>query len=153
MPTKTKTNKAKAKPAPLPPGVQASDLEYPRTSKGERLAYALGSHGVLQFYETTRFGWCLCTLRIGGGGRHGPERYYAARVEDGATVSVGRGPHVTRVIEVFVREDRAEALKRYTDLHKEGLARAGTVRDRISSRRAQGAEERAAGHTSWRWKV
>ena len=50
-------------------------------------------------------------------------------------------------------KDRLEALKKFTDLHLLGLEKAGTVRDRISSRRAEGKEIRATGRSSWRWTV
>ncbi len=51
------------------------------------------------------------------------------------------------------QHERASALQQFIDLRTKGQAAAGEVRDRISSRRAQGALERAAGNSYWRWDV
>ena len=155
--TKKMTREPKAK---LPEGILESDLNYPRFVDGVGLAYDLGENGRLEFYEVKsgrvdRAGcpatfWCIATLFIGKGRQHA-DRTYAVRVDDGSLVRVGKGPHVLRTLVVYVAKDRAEALKKYTDLYVAGSEKAGMVRDRISSRRAQGQLERAAGNRSWRW--
>lgn len=133
-----------AAPGALPPGVIASDLAWPKYS-GKKHDRVVSS---LEFYETTAFGWCIATLSIGGR-RGSSQRTYAARVSDGRVVRVGQGPHVLRTITVHVRESRAEALKRYTDLHLKGEQEANEVRDRISSNRAMGALLRGRRGGGW----
>lgn len=132
-----------APPADLPPGVLAGDLKWPKYDEKNRRLDSL------TFLNVTNFGWCLATLAIGGGGRT-----YAARVSDGAVVRVGKGPHVLRTIEVHVTEKRAKAgLQKYLDLKVKSLSDAGVIRDRISSRRAEGQLRRGRGELSWRWDV
>jgi hypothetical protein len=150
------------KPAPvskssaeaLPLDVRASDLVRPEYDAKDALVHDVGEYGTLTFYNTTAFGWCIATLQIKKSRRSGtPDRTYAARCSDGALVRIGLGPHVTRQIVVYVRESRRAALQRYVELYTAGQDRANAVRDRISSRRAQGVEMRAQGRRSWRWDV
>jgi hypothetical protein len=143
--------------AALPEGIEAGDLEYPRHMSPDPLANDEANHGSFELYETIGFGWCISTLLISraSGRRTAPasDRTYAVRVADGATVRIGLGPHVKRTVTVYVRRSRVAALKRYLDLFRSGAERANTIRDRISSRRAQGVEMRAQGRSSWRWDV
>lgn len=134
----------------VPEGIIEKDLTYPAGK--DRLVFTAGEHGCLRFYKTVTFGWCMATLAIKRG-RHGSDRTYGVRLEDGAGVRVGNGPHVKAQVTVYVRESRLKALQRYIDMYAEGLEKANVTRDRISSRRMQGALERAAGKRSWRWDV
>lgn len=54
-------------------------------------------------------------------------------------------------VEVHLKQDNVERLRKYLELWTKGMADAGGIRDRISSRRAQGQMERAAGRSYWRW--
>lgn len=142
----------------LPKGIRPTDLKYPSFKSKDRINYEKGDHGSLTLYEVhDRKGnswWCIATLRIRKArlGRDG-ERTYAVRLSDGAPVRIGLGPHVKRKITVYVRQSRVEALQRYIDLHLSGAESAHQIRDRISSRRAQGQVERAQGHSYWRWNA
>ena len=138
----------------LPPGIIVDDTKYPEHP--DKALHDAGDYGSLTFYKTTAFGWCLATLKIASASRRNrnqTDRTYAVRVEDGQPVRVGAGPHVTQTITIYLRESRKEELKRYIEMFTSGMDRANTIRDRISSRRAQGAEERALGNHSWRWRV
>lgn len=150
----------------LPPGVLVSDTKWPDISKyngsknfnsDEVVDPQFGDHGALTFYEVKdRKGftnWYIATLGISRGKQGRADRTYAVRIKDGALGRIGNGPHVLQTVKVYVRKGRAEALKKYLDLYTKGAGDAGMVRDRISSRRAQGQLERAAGHRSWRWDV
>lgn len=132
----------------LPPLIRETDQKYPTGKDG--IDYTCGNHGTLTFYNTTAFGWCIATLPISAGRRGQPERTYAIKL-DGTGCRIGNGPHVTKVLTIYVKKSRVKALEKYINLYLEGMARAGTVRDRISSRRAEGVEKRAAGRSSWRW--
>jgi hypothetical protein len=147
-------------PKLLPPGVVASDLKYPECDSGDRLDTSLGDGGHLTFYEVEGrrvADWCIATLLIGTASRvqrsRGvtTDRTYAVRISDGGCVRIGLGPHIKRTVTVYIRKSRAEALKKYADLYTKGAIEANQIRDRISSRRAQGQLERAAGHHSWTW--
>lgn len=138
--------RATATPA-LPPGITKADITP------HNVAWVAGSGGTLTFYNTAGFGWCLATLAIAAGRRGQPDRTYAVKLDDGAVVRIGGGPHVLSTVTVYINKGRETALKRYIDLYTEGAGRAGQIRDRISSRRAQGQEMRAAGRRSWQWDV
>lgn len=135
----------------LPTGVIQKDLEYPKYNSKDRLMSDIGEYGTLTFYETKRFGWCITTLGISRGKMGRAARSYAVRVSDGSPVRIGNGPHVTRVVKVYVRTSRVKALQKYVDLYNKGAEDASTIRDRISSRRAEGALRRARGERSWYW--
>lgn len=137
-PTKS-TPKAPA----LPPGVLASDLKFPKYSATNRYV------GQFELLQTSTFGWCVATLDINA--KRG--RTYAARLADGALVSVGAGPHVLQRVSVYVTEKTKERLAPLVTKKTEGEAKAGAYRDRLSSRRIEGQQMRAAGRTSWRWTV
>jgi hypothetical protein len=155
----------------LPNGILVSDLKYP-----ESLPYPDGEMSdadwdarhaeqaktrvehTFTFYKTAQFGWCMLTLHISNGSRNQrargvtTERSYAVPVNNpDSIVRVGLGPHVTDQFTLYLRRDRLDALKFYVELNNKGLAAAGNVRDRISTRRAQGAMHRANGERSWRW--
>jgi len=142
---------------PLPKGILTADLQRPAYDATDRLVHDAGNYGSFELWYTTGFGWCLPTLLISANSRRvarsGSERTYAARVSDGATVRIGMGPHVTERVTVYVRTSRLAALQPFLDVMTAGAGKAGTIRDRISSRRAQGAEMRAQGRSSWRWDV
>ena len=154
----------KTSTTPLPAGIVADDMTPPKLqytkdykikNPSEQVDHEVGDYGQLIFYETAGFGWCLATLNISTSrrGNRTTDRTYAIRVNDGASVRVGAGPHVTRTITVYLRKGRLEALKKYIDMYTAGQVAANIIRDRISSRRAEGAERRANNEHSWRWRV
>ncbi len=152
MNTKSKAAAASA----LPLGILASDCKYPDYNplKATPADYArIRIVHTITLYDTTAFGWCVATLDISHSRRAATARTYAARASDGATVRVGAGPHVKRTVTVYVRQERLAALAKLVELYQTGAEKANAVRDRISSRRAQGAEMRAQGRSSWRWNV
>lgn len=145
-----KTTKTVKTTNELPKGITSADLKYPGYEEGDARNYDERS---FELWFTTGFGWVIPTLDITTSGRRGmPRRTYAVTLK-GDVVRVGQGPHVTETVTVYVRLARVEALKPFTDLRTKGLAEAGQVRDRISSRRAQGQMERQAGRRSWYWNV
>lgn len=143
----------------LPAGILPGDLQRPSYDDKDKLVtnYDANFYGEFELWMTTGFGWCIPTLLISSNSRRvaraGSERTYAARVSDSATVRIGMGPHVTERVTVYVRTSRLAALQPYLDIMTKGAGSAGTIRDRISSRRAQGVEMRAQGRSSWRWDV
>jgi len=147
----------KTAPLPtLPLGILSSDLSQPKDSwklwKGHDVPYEDRS---FDLWHTTGFGWCIPTLLIAAASyrRPGqPERTYATTI-DGKVVRIGAGPHVTHRLTVYLRPSRMAALKKFLDLREAGRGSAGQVRDRISSRRAQGQVMRAQGRSSWQWDV
>jgi hypothetical protein len=133
------TTKTTTKPA-LPDGVLESDLKmkYPCTAQ-------------FDLWYCDRLGWVIPTLLIAASRRHGyAARTYAVTL-DGHLCRVGAGPHVLRTVRVYVTKRRAKMLQKFIDLRQSGKADAGTVRDRISSRRAEGQLRRARGERSWYW--
>ena len=120
----------------LPEGVIEADLKYP--TKGRCSAESL------KFYYSARFGWCIATLPINNKGRT-----YGVN-SAGTIVSIGGRPD-DKIIYVYVSEARQPKLQKYLDLRAKGLGDAGSIRDRIGSRRAQGQVMRAQGRHSWTW--
>ena len=146
-----------AKPIELPPDVAEADVKWPTghpqytPEQKEKLeASGFDYYQPLTFYKTSGFGWVLTTLLIGKGRGNQPDRYYGYTL-DGKSVRVGRGPHVTAEVGVYLSPANFDRLFKYVELWSKGMAAAGGIRDRISSRRAQGQEHRALGHSSWRW--
>lgn len=139
---------AKAK---FPLGITAADLKIPSYDGEDRVDYNQGNSGQLTLHKTERFGWCVTTLFISRGKRGNPDRSYGMQLEGDQVVSIGNGPHVTETITVYLRKSRIEALKPLIDKYVEGLQRANAIRDRRSSRIAQGQEMRAQGRRSWTW--
>lgn len=140
-----------AKAAALPKGILKSDLVRPKYDDDDQTDYNVGDMGQLTLHNTERFGWCIATLFISRGQRGNPDRSYGIAVKDETTVSIGNGPHVTETVTVYLRKSRVEALQPMIDLYIKGLQNANAVRDRRSSRIAQGQEMRAQGKRSWAW--
>ena len=145
---------AKKKMPALPPPVVAADLVRPAwDAKGDA---APASHSdryedrTFELWHTERFGWCIPTLNIralsGRAAARGAEtrRTYAVTVDGGAVVCVGMGPHVTAHVTVHVTVGRLEALRPLLELREKGAGDAGSIRDRISSRRAQTSMRRGS---------
>ncbi len=139
----------------LPLDILKSDCEYPvygtrwtaKEYDRNRIVHTI------TLYDTTAFGWCVATLDISRNRRAATARVYAARASDGATVRVGAGPHVKRTVTVYVRQERLAALAKLVAIYESGAEKANAIRDRISSRRAEGVAMRAQGRSSWRWSV
>jgi hypothetical protein len=129
------------KAEPLPLGIKASDLAWP---KGGRFTRSF------ELYLTSRFGWCVATLKIGNG-RSGPPRTYGASLKDGKIVTMGGGPHILDTKTVYLTEERTAALAKLVEFYEKGVEEAGLIRDRIGSRRAEGQLRRAQGQTFWHW--
>lgn len=142
------TNATPKPPAALPDGILASDLKRPKWDVASDALVADYDSREFELWYTTGFGWCIPTLQIASG-RHryrassATARTYAVQVKDKKLCRIGMGPHVTFTATVYVRKTRAKALAPFLALRRDGLGRAGQVRDRISSRRAQFAEVRA----------
>ena len=131
----------------LPPGLQAGDLEWPKWDEKNPTK----TIETLTMYECERIGWVVCTIPIGGARNRWVPRMYGVRVDQGTVVRVGGGPHVLQQITVYVTDKNLERTQKYYDHFNNGASSAGQIRDRISSRRAQGQVERANGNRSWRW--
>lgn len=135
---------AKAKPKTdaieLPTGIKESDLKYPSWKSKHHVVHTL------DMYFVTTFGWCIATLHIRNASRrkvtNTDARTYAVRVDTEQCVRVGLGPHVLKRVTVYVTEKRLPALQKYVDLQASGEVTANEIRDRISTRRAQGALRR-----------
>lgn len=154
--------KKKATEKNLPYGVKASDLVRPKWEDGKNLEYSeLRDMGLetptISLYKTEKVGWAVCVLFISNPSRSArakgidTARFYAIGVNDKKMYTLGRGPHVTEEITVHLTKDNIERLMPLVELFKQGSVDANTIRDRISSRRAQGAMHRANGRTSWMW--
>lgn len=104
----------------------------------------------LKLLKTSRFGWVISTLPISKGKAGRSDRTYGITM-NGTVVRVGNGPHVEDEGKLYVRKSRENALKKFTDLYDKGMSTAGDIRDRISSRRAQGQQMRKEGRLSWMW--
>lgn len=146
----------------LPAPVQADDLRQPSYQKEEHLPWSDldAMHlpgGTLTLYKVKGRGWVVCTLPISKASRRqaaagvGTDRTYAIGLDKREVCTVGGGPHVEATVTVWVSKANLERLRPLIDLHTEGLTLAGQIRDRTSSRRAQGQIERANGRMSWRW--
>lgn len=152
---------AKTTKVELPPDVTVADTAYPKFDDKNRIPYqelealGLGTCGSeLTFYQVKGArvnDWVITTLLIGGAGKRGTTaRYYGITI-GGNVCRVGKGPHVLKEVKVYLNKDNLPRLQKYVDLYNKGLADAGMVRDRISTRRAQGQIHRANGRTSWMW--
>lgn len=128
----------------LPAGIEAADLLYPSWSDREKDPLVKDyTEQSFEMWYTARFGWCIPTLLIGRRpGPHG-DRTYAVSVKDQGTVRIGAGPHLLHRVEVFVRQRREKALRPYLALRMTGQAKAGEIRDVISTRRLRGSLRRA----------
>ena len=137
-------------PADYPPDVIAADTQWPRENGPYSWYRDNNVPHELVFYKVqgTRIkdSWVIVTLPIDNKGRA-----YVIQVESGNTGRAGRGPHVKAEVRVYLSPANLPRLQKYVDLWRKGMAEAGAVRDRISSRRAQGQIERMKGRTTWRW--
>lgn len=134
----------------LPKGINASDTKAPAWDAKDNLIRPWDDSR-FELWYTDAFGWVIPTLLISHASRRSAyqsDRTYAVRVSDGAPVRVGCGPHVKAQVEVYVRVSREKALRPYLDLRAKGANDANEIRDRISTRRAQGALLRGRG-PSW----
>lgn len=135
----------------LPKGVLVKDLEYPKyTPKAPRVLYdkTFELWGVENRINPKRVDWMIPTLHIQNPGRRSMpgvvRRTYAIGVADSKVYTVGMGPHVKTTLTVYVTEANVERLKPFLELHEKGMADASQIRDRISTRRAQGAIRRSS---------
>lgn len=151
---KKATRKTVTKPAApkqeLPPLVKQEDVDQ-RDYK-DAFGYAeLEQHGLPHYfyklyYIKTGNGWLIRTLHISNAKKRSgyqTDRSYAVSLGDGKVYTVGGGPHVLAEVAVRVDKKNVARLKPHLDIYLKGLADAGTIRDRISSRRAQGALRRS----------
>ena len=128
----------------LPKGILKSDTKYPswNPKSKNRQVYDVGNHGELTFHKTETFGWVIATLPIANARKDFVARTYAVSVEpkpystDHQIVTVGNGPHVLSTIKVYITTKRLKALQPFIDTYNKGMASAGNIRDRISTRRA-----------------
>ena len=131
----------------LPAGIKVGDTTFPKFDSKDAIARdAQGGWLEFELWHVARVGWVIPTLLIRNPGRRSQQtsaRTYATTL-DGQQMRVGMGPHVTAQVRVYVRESRRAALQRFLDLRDAGAVDAHTIRDRISTRRAQGALRRAA---------
>ena len=145
----------------LPLDIQHSDLSYPRCPRSygfgkEYRAWADKNKIVhrIEMYDVINRGWVVATLHISNPGRrhahNAAARTYGVEL-DGSVVRVGLGPHVKQVVTVYVTQQRLKALDKLVQLHTTGAIAANQIRDRISSRRAQGSIYRSQGRSSWMW--
>lgn len=137
----------------LPLGILKSDTVAPKWDDEDGVDYSKGESGRLILYKTVPFGWVINTLFISRGKRGQPDRSYGIAIESNEVVSCGNGPHVTETATVYLRKSRIAELQPLIDKYVEGMERANAIRDRRSSRRAQGQEMRAQGRTRWNWTV
>lgn len=138
-----------AKDIQLPDEIQARDLEYPSWESRKNND---DNQVVSQFdlWYTERFGWCIPTLFISKARRGSGvnDRSYGISL-DGTVVTIGKGPHVLKTVTVYVRQRRVDKLQKFLDLKKNGEAKAGDIRDRISTRRANTILHRFDGGGPW----
>lgn len=145
-------------PIPLPKGILATDLTRPGYESKDKLVDDWDNNHFELWCVSMRAGtteWFIPTLLIANASRRSggtSARSYATRVSDGkGGWRIGRGPHVKALLTVYVRKSAAARLKPFLDMRLAGQETANQIRDRISSRRAQGAEMRAQGRHSWTW--
>ena len=153
-----KSKTAATKTPALPKGILASDSKYPGNRKEDRVDWKLGRSGSLTLHHTERFGWCIATLPISGArsGSGYVARTYGIQVEadyagEHKIVTVGNGPHVSTTVEIYLKESRLKELQPYIDLYNKGMENAGSIRDRIGSRRAQTSLRRLSDPFYGRW--
>lgn len=134
----------------LPKGVLKSDLKY----DGERITKAqweklreLGMENTqIPLWFQQNGGCFIPTLPIS----HGGLRSYAIALSDKKIWSLTRNQSIAAQY-VYIRKGNFKRLIPLMETFAKGMADSQKIRDRISSRRAQGQLNRAAGLTSWRW--
>ncbi len=147
----------------LPPDVKTSDVN-PKYDSANSLTWEdrkalierAGSDQFydLTFYQTKELGWVLTTLHISNASRRSSSqtaRSYGIQLSSEKLCRVGSGPHVLKTVRVTLNKSNLERLSKYVDLWRKGMELAGSTRDRISTRRAQGQAHRANGESSWYW--
>lgn len=141
----------------FPPGIKAKDTKYPAWKSKDKAMWDLGRNGQLTFHYTPDFGWVLATLPIANSRKDFVARTYGIKVEgtpyetEHGIVTVGNGPHVSKTVTIYIRKSRVEALQKYLDLYVDGMGRAGGIRDRISTRRANTMARRRGGYGLGLW--
>ena len=149
---------AKSDKIALPKGIKASDLKYPNYKSKNKLVYEGAHRGSLTFHYVPSRGWVIATLPISNARRNSgfEDRTYAIEVQEKPytpgehnIVTVGKGPHITKTIQVYITTKRVKALKPYIDIFSKGLASAGNIRDRISTRRTQTVLRRSGSPLGW----
>lgn len=146
------TNKKTDKPQlpPLPDYIKAADGQYGKTPWAKLRERGLDADQFL-LYCIKDTGWVVCTLHISNPSRNQRNRgntaarFYSMGLKDGKVWRVGLGPHVLGERRVYLTEDNWERLQPLVDLYLKGMGDAGQIRDRISSRRAQGTLRRGGG--------
>ncbi len=146
----------------LPPNITAADLEYPKPGDGipyeekDALSGLDWWDGSLTF-RLIKEGWVILTLHISNPSRRqrgrgiDTERSYGIGLKDSKVWRTGKGPHVLKEVRVHASKSNIERLRPYIELMRKGMEDAGAIRDRISSRRAQGQLYREQGRSSWQW--
>jgi hypothetical protein len=141
----------------LPKGIVDRDLTPPKSYRD--YAFYSPSHKggepqiphSFELWYTEGFGWVIPTLDISRNRRLIAKGYqrrtYAVTVEGARLVSVGHGPHVLRSVKVHVRKSRLAALRPFVSTLWDGEAKAGSYRDRLSSRRMRTSARRSG----WGW--
>ena len=153
-----KTIPAKPVEIELPKGIKASDLVYPSWKSKNKIVYEGDHRGQLTLHYVANRGWVIATLPISnaraGSGYEG--RTYAIEInkkndwtDEHQIVTVGKGPHITKTVTVYVTTKRKEALQPFVDIFNKGLVSAGNIRDRISTRRAQTVLRRSGTGLGW----
>jgi len=141
----------------LPAGIRPADLKFPRSRQGLKPSHyrkleelGLPSWGTeFSLWYSER--WMIPTVNISGKSSREAERTYAIGVDDKKCYRIGGGPHVTAKVRVYLTAANFDRLFPFLQLQEEGKKQAGKIRDRISSRRAQGQIYRAQGLRHWRW--
>lgn len=140
----------------LPAGIKQSDLQM---KSWKDMAYDSDGNGnntnhfELWLVKDIKEGltWFIPTLLISKNNRNSyGSRTYAVDLS-GRLCRIGKGPHVVQTLTVYLKKNNIIRLQKYLDLKKNGSEKSNQVRDRISSRRAEGQLHRAAGQHSWRW--
>jgi hypothetical protein len=142
----------------LPEGILKSDLEYPVWKSKNKIVSEAGNYGRLTFHKVTNRGWVIATLPISAArrGTGYADRTYAIEVSPKSSydnthqiVTVGKGPHIEATVEIYITTKRLKALQPFLDLYTKGLGDAGSIRDRISTRRAQTVLRRSGSRLGW----
>lgn len=124
----------KTKTVELPKEVRETDLKYPKWKSKAKHLYDMD----FDLWYTERFGWCIPTLTISAARRGSgyQDRTYGVPINDStSTITMGKGPHVLRVVTVYVTEANIKRLQTLVDIKQKGLGKAGQIRDSISTKR------------------
>lgn len=138
-------------PKTLPPNVILEDLQY---NFEDRIGWD-SEYPVVLTLHLVQGEWMIATLHISNPNRKqlargiDTARTYAISVLNGKIYTVGKGPHVKETIEVHVKKSNVDRIKNLLVRYQEGLEAAGRIRDRRSSRIAQGRLYRASLYDAW----